>query len=131
MCLRRRPFLALCVLLSGVLAGCVGGPVVGPSDGRDSTDERAVERALATEEEYVVSVLESAPCVESWGLTPYGGIEENGTITDRTGGGVVVTVTHPYWYGTEELESDGGTEARYRVTTERVERLDGTELAPC
>lgn len=128
---RSRSFVALCVLLSGVLAGCVGGPVVGSGDGPDPTDERAVERALAAEEEYVVSALESASCVESWGLTPYGGIEENGTVADRTGEGVVVTVTHPYWYGTEELESDGGTEARYRVTAGSVERLDGTELAPC
>lgn len=131
MALHSRPFLALCVLLSGVLAGCVSGPLVGPGSEPASTDERAVERALAAEEEYVVSALESAPCVESWGLTPYGGIEANGTVTDRTDGRVVVTVTHPYWYGTDELEADGGTEARYRVTAGSVERLDGTELEPC
>lgn len=95
------------------------------------SDTDAEERALAAEEEYITDRLENAACVNSWGLTDYGGIPENATVSERSEDGVTVEVTHPYWYGTDSKEVDAGTRAEYLVTEESVQRVDGDELEPC
>lgn len=112
-----------CLLLSLSIAGCTGGPGVSNGD--------AKERALSAEEDYIAEELESAACVESWGLTSYAGVEAEARVTNRTDDGVYVSVRHPYWYSTEEVEADVGSEARYLVTGEATERVGGTEVSPC
>ena len=127
------------LLVSLVLAGCLGGSDVRNPGGtgmdvHDETelgDESARERALSAEEAFITQQLENAPCVEGWGLTEYGGIAKDAVIENRTADGVYVEVTHPYWYGTEQDEVDGGTTARYLVTAENVQRIDGDKLNPC
>ena len=47
------------------------------------------------------------------------------TVSDRTTESVVVEVTHAYWYRTEELESDGESEARHLVTVDDTRPIDG------
>lgn len=95
------------------------------------TDEEAKERALTVEEDHITEQLENASCVSDWGLTAYGGIEENATVSNRTADGVRVEVTHPYWYSAEQDEVDGGSNALYLVTAETVQRNNGTDVSPC
>lgn len=138
----------LCCLLSNpAIAGCLGVADVGDSDrtevgelngtetrgsdGTDVGDEEAKERALAAEEDYLTSQFENASCIEEWGLTAYGGIAENATISNRTVDGVYVEVTHPYWYGTGQDEVDYGSTALYLVTPDNVQRIDGDDISPC
>ena len=122
---RTAPLVALAVLL--VLTGCAGLGSVGP----DITDGEARERALAAEERHISDRLGNASCVESWSLDSYVGIEQEATVTNRTASGVHVTVTHPFTYATARTEADVASEARYLVTAEEVDRLDGTDVAPC
>ena len=112
-----------CLLVSLSVAGCLGGPGVSNGD--------AKERALSAEEDHIARQFENASCVEGWGLTSYAGVEEEATVTNRTADGVYVAVTHPYWYSTEDVEADVGSEARYLVTADATERIDGTEVSPC
>lgn len=119
-----RTWLVLHACLVVILtAGCLGGSAV-PA-------EEAKERALAAEEAYITSQLENASCVESWGLTSYSGVEKEAAVTNQTAEGVYIQVTHPYWYGTEQVEADVGSDALYLVTPEEVQRLDGTHVSPC
>lgn len=145
----RTVLLACCLLVALPLSGCLDGGDAsgdgatltgdGPTDRNDTPTDRPTvpsdagpeERALAAEEDYIVDRLEGAPCVESWGLTDYGGIEENATIDERTEDGVYVDASHPYWYGTDRAEVDGGTFARYLVTDDTVQRIEGDDLEPC
>lgn len=116
--------LCLCCLLACLpIAGCLGGPGVSSRD--------AKERALSAEEDHIARQFENATCVEDWGLTSYVGIEEEATVTNRTGGEAYVAVTHPYWYSTEEVEADVASDARYLVTADGVERVGGTDVSPC
>jgi len=108
-------------------AGCTGIGIIGP----DVTDEDAKERALTAEEQYITEQLENASCVNSWSLNSYVGLEEQATVTNQTDKGVHVAVKHPYTYGTEKDEADGGTEAHYLVTPDQVDRINGTKLSPC
>ena len=119
------PLVALAVLLA--LAGCAGLGTGGP----DITDEEARERALAAEERHISDRLGNASCVESWSPESYVGIEQEATVTNRTERGVFVTVRHPLTYSTEQTEADVASEARYLVTADDVERLGGTDVAPC
>lgn len=89
------------------------------------------ERALAAEEAYISEELENASCVDEWGLTDYGGWGKEATPINRSSDGVYVEVRHPYWFGTEELEADAGSEATYLVTDNGVQRLGGTKVSPC
>ena len=114
------------ILASIGLAGCLGG-----APGRSTpTDEGAEQRAIDAEETYLFERLRNASC-----LTGYGTMETTGqttaTVSDRTTEGVVVEVTHAYWYRTEELESDGESEARYVVTSDEARRIDGDTISPC
>lgn len=145
-----RTIVLVCCLLVGLsLGGCLGSSDAGGANGTPtdaspadrnvtSTDEPVnlndtdlEERVLATEEDYITERLESAPCVNSWGLTSYGGIDENATISERTDDGTYVEVSHPYWYGTDSEEVDAGTHARYLVSNDAVQRVDGDDLSPC
>lgn len=120
----RTAVLCLCCLLMLLpVAGCMGDS--GVSKGA------AKERALSAEEEHIAGQMENAPCVEGWGLTSYAGVEEEARVTNRTADGVYVAVTHPYAYSTAEVEADVGSDARYLVTEDAVERVGGTEVSPC
>lgn len=120
---RSRNWVLCCLAACLATAGCLGGLAV--------TGEEARERALDAERAHITEQLENASCVEGWGLENYGGIEKSATVTNRTADGVSVEVTHPYWYGTETVESDGGSNARYLVTADTVRRIDGTDVSPC
>jgi len=106
-----------------VAAGCLGGPAVSNDDAKD--------RALAAEEQHITEQLENAPCVEGWSPTSFVGLEEAATVTNRTAEGVVVQVRHPYSYATEDEEADVESTARYLVTIEEAQRIDGTDVSPC
>ncbi|RDI72762.1 hypothetical protein [Halopelagius longus] len=95
------------------------------------SNEEARERALTAEETHITEAFENASCVEGWGLTSYVGQEKDATVTDRTAEGVVVEVTHPFWYSTEQVEADARSNARYLVTAEGTRRLDGDDVSPC
>jgi hypothetical protein len=112
-----------CLLVSPAIAGCLGGSGVPTDD--------AKERALSAEEDYITRQFENASCVEGWSLTSFVGVEEAATVTNRTADGVYVAVTHPYSYSTEQVEADVGSDARYFVTADTIERVDGTEVSPC
>lgn len=120
---RSRNWLLWCLAVCLAISGCLVGLAV--------MDEEAKERALDAERAHITEQLENASCVESWGLENYGGIEESATVTDRSDDGVSVRVTHPYWYGTSTVESDGGSNASYLVTADTVRRVDGTVVSPC
>ena len=150
----RRDFLRL----SGATAvlgitGCVGES----SDGTDSTDtpemtttevrsstsgqpttstlgiskREAEERALGAEEEYITNRFENASCVDEWGLNSYTGFEKSAKVTNRTADGFEVAVSHPYWWGNNQTEADGGSKSRYLVSTETTQRISGDEVSPC
>ena len=106
------------------LAGCTGFP----SDYPDVSDEAARERALDAEETYLRERLRNVSCLEDWGTTPTTASRE-ATVTDRTGDGVHVQVTHPYWYSTDQTEADGASEALYVVTDGSAERVRGESLS--
>lgn len=146
----RRDVLLTCGLAVGLgTSGCLGesgtaNPVTDSTatDAPDTTakrtvspsvvpDENARERTLAAEEAYLTDVFENASCVEEWGLTSYVGQEKEATVTDRTAEGVCVTVTHPYWYSTEQVDADSMSDARYLVTAEDARRIDGDDVSPC
>lgn len=135
------------VLSTVVLVGCV----TAPGNGTDTTpptttktgqtsqttigqdlvsDEDAKDRALRAEEHYLSTRLRNATCLKDWGTTP-STTQEEATVLNRTSDGVIVEVTHPYWYTTGSTHADGGSHARYRVTPGETERLDGTEIDPC
>ncbi|MFW5919616.1 MAG: hypothetical protein ACOCSF_05390 [Halanaeroarchaeum sp.] len=40
-------------------------------------------------------------------------------------------MTHPYWYGTDETEADGGSHALYLVTPDAVQRVRSDDVSPC
>lgn len=94
----------------------------------------AEQRALAAEEEYVVSHLEDEDCLETWGANEGAG-STGSAITGVTLGGVRVNVTMPYAYSvqTEEgpLHADLDTRASYEVTLTDVRRISGDDVAPC
>ena len=114
-----------CLLVLFVsVSGCAG------PDG-DVSNGTATDRALAAEEEYIETRLESATCVDGWGFEDYGGGGETTTALNRSDGGVYVAVRHPFWYSTAELDADVGTEATYLVTADGARRVGGTEVSPC
>ena len=114
-----------CLLILLVSASGCAGP------NGDVPNETATDRALAAEEEYIETRLESATCVDGWGFEDYGGHGETATALNRSDGGVYVVVRHPFWYLTAELEADVGTEATYLVTADGARRVGGTEVSPC
>jgi len=87
-------------------------------------------RALDAEESYLVERFDNASCTTGWG-TMETTAQTTATVSDRTSEGVVVEVTHAYWYSTEELEADGASEARYRVSKSDTERIEGDTITIC
>lgn len=116
--------LGVCVVLVCVsTAACLGGPGVSNDDAR--------ERALTAEEQHIAETFESASCVEAWSLTSFVGLEAEATVVNRTSDGVYVDVRHPYSYSTAAVDADVESKAQYLVTDDDVERVDGTDVAPC
>ena len=144
----RRAVLALCASAVGLGAGCLDRS---PTDGGDDdattqpddattepatvsssevSDEEAKDRALAAEEEYLKGELENASCLNGWGTTP-STASESAEVVDRSADGVTVSITHPYWYGTDNVEADGASNAFYVVTEDESRRASGTDIDPC
>ncbi|RDZ63434.1 hypothetical protein C5B90_09810 [Haloferax sp. Atlit-12N] len=94
------------------------------------SDEDAKARALAAEETYLETRLQNATCLLSWGTTPTTASKE-AMVVERSADGVVVDVTHPYWYGKEGEEADSSSEAFYLVTETNIERTSGDNVSPC
>lgn len=114
---------ACCLLVVLATTGCLTGAGV--------SNDAAKEQALDAEEAYITEQFEDAPCVESWSLTSFVGIEEEASVLNRTADGVYVDVTHPLSYATDEEEADVKTEATYLVTPDAVRRVSGTNASPC
>ena len=147
--MKRRTYLAALSASAVTLAGCSSRrgrgvqstdtpsetestPPPTPSPSRSAVgDTEARDQALTAEEEYITEQLGNASCVKEWGLTDYVGWEKGATVINRSVDGVYVEVTHPYWYSTEEVEADIGSEATYRVTGDEVKRVSGTTVSPC
>ncbi|WP_144903209.1 hypothetical protein [Halobellus captivus] len=108
-------------------AGCLGSP----TDTTPVSNSDAEDRALAAEADHIRSRLENASCVDEWGLTSYTGVETEASVTDRTAEGIHVEVAHPYWYSTEEIEADVGSNARYVISERETRRADGDDVSPC
>ncbi|KAB1193721.1 hypothetical protein GJR96_09830 [Haloferax sp. MBLA0076] len=141
-------------LISGIgLTGCLGEAPTGDNDTTTThsettkvqtatpnsetevplaeiSDEDAKARALAAEEAYLETRLQNATCLLSWGTTPTTASKE-ATVVERSADGVVVDVTHPYWYGKENEEADSVSEAFYLVNETSVERTSGDDISPC
>lgn len=150
---RRKALQTVCGFASLALAGCTermtssGADTPPPSSSTptapptataanetttvDKTHERAKDRALTAEEEYITEQLENASCVNQWGLTDYVGWEKEASVINQSAEGVYVNVSHPYWYSTSEEEADVGTKATYLVTGDEVQRHSGMEVSPC
>lgn|GEM_PF-3313798 len=122
----REIVLALVVVsMAPALAACVGTT---PAD--NTTDDRARERAIAAEEQYLADRLGNATCLEEWGTEPTTG-EVDATIANRAADVVSVEVTHPYWYSMGRDESDSISNAVYNVTSADIERVSGDDVSPC
>ncbi|KTG27805.1 hypothetical protein [Haloferax profundi] len=96
----------------------------------DVSDDDAKARALAAEEAYLEAQLQNATCLLSWGTTPTTASKE-AMVVERSADGIIVDVTHPYWYGKENEEADSVSEAFYLVTETSVERTSGSDVSPC
>ncbi|WP_411966930.1 hypothetical protein [Haloferax sp. YSSS75] len=142
------------VLVSVVgLAGCLGDESTGSDESTETTHSETMDlqtttefqtgtpqtedagptveaRALAAEERYLESRLQNASCLLSWGTTATTASEE-ATIVSRSDDGIVVDVTHPYWYSKEGEEADIVSEAFYLVNETGVERTSGDDVSPC
>jgi hypothetical protein len=104
------------------------------------SDERAKQRALAAEEDYLQGQLSDASCLSDWGTTA-SVTNSKATVQTRTSDGVRVNVTHPYWWTkrwtetnsnkSHQSNADAASEARYLVTSETDERLSGDRVEPC
>lgn len=89
-------------------------------------------RALDAEEDYVTRRLRNADCVDSWGVYDAGGSRpKEATVLDRRAEGVVVNVTHPFWWGNERVDDDDFSKAAYRITTGDTHRISGRTIDPC
>ena len=123
----RRHVLCSAGILTGIgLAGCLGGAISEVY----LTDGVAEQRAIEAEESYLVEKLESASCLTGWG-TEETTAQTTATVAERTAEGVVVEVTHAYWYSTDFVEADGASEARYVVTENEARRIQGDTISPC
>lgn len=90
----------------------------------------AKDRALAAEEAFITRRLENAACLDEWGFSaPV--VDKEASVVERTGETFVVDVQHPYWYTEGETHADTGSEARYEVGPETVERVRGDDVSPC
>ncbi|WP_424017729.1 hypothetical protein ACOZ4N_17940 [Halorientalis pallida] len=94
------------------------------------SNERAKEIALEAEFGYVEDQLANADCLADWG-TSGSAVQEEAAIDYRTSEGVYVDVVVGYWTATRNMEGDSGSEARYFVTRDETERVDGTDISPC
>lgn len=112
------------VIATAALSGC-GGVL-----SADAWAPNATDRALTAEEAFVSERLANASCLESWGTDPTV-VDREATVADRTRDGVEVNVTQPYWYATERDEADDASRARFVVTRNDTERLDGDDVTPC
>ena len=96
-----------------------------------TADRAAEQRALAHEEAYLEDRLANASCLTSYGTTDTVGGERASVISHRLDGRTV-RVTHPYWYGTDEVEADSFSEAVYLVSGDTVRRVRGDPVnLPC
>lgn len=136
------------VLSTVVLAGCVTAPGVGTDPATTTTttettqttqttitqdvvsEEDAKNRALRAEETFLTTTLGNATCLDDWGTTA-STTHEEATVLNRTSDGVIVEVTHPYWYTKGSTHADGGSHARYLVTPDETGRLEGSDVHPC
>jgi hypothetical protein len=147
----RRALLSLCGTGLCLGAGCLDGRL-SESDSddaanestrtNDTTPERqtvspadvsnaaARDRALAAEEEFLRAELENASCLNGWGTTP-STASESAEVVERSADGVTVSVTHPYWFSTDDVEADGASNAFHVVTKDGTQRASGTEIDPC
>lgn len=91
----------------------------------------AKDRALNAEKKHISDVMNNSSCVNSWSLTSFTGIEEDAELVNQSNGGVVIEVTLPLTYGTDEEEADSRSIATYLVTQNSTTRLDGTLTSPC
>lgn len=105
-------------------------PTISPSK---ISDREAESRALRAEKTYLVTHLQNASCLDSWGTGPYLAAP-NATVEDRNATGVFVDVIHPWSYTVDDVAADGWTEATYFVTETNTTRLTGhniTDTTPC
>lgn len=122
-----------CLVLGS--SGCVaddltGGTTETIAESRLS-DEAAEEAALAAEKQYLETQLGAADCLNSWG-TSGSTVQERAAAGRRTASGVYVDVTSGYWISRQEDDvGDTGSEARYLITPEEAERVEGDSVSPC
>ncbi|PSQ27184.1 hypothetical protein BRD03_07925 [Halobacteriales archaeon QS_9_68_17] len=102
-------------------------PTLSPAD---VSDAAARDRALAAEEEFLEAELGNASCLNDWGTTP-STASESAEVVERSAEGVTVSVTHPYWFSTDDAEADGASNAFHVVTGDETRRASGTEIDPC
>lgn len=134
---RREIVRALGTVATFGIAGCStadsikrGSATVNDDHYSEISDARARELALQAEYEYVENQLEKADCLEEWG-TSGSTVREEAKIDDRTTAGVYVDVIAPYWTSTKHKVDDTGSEARYVITQNEGNRVDGKDIAPC
>lgn len=132
----RREILSVCTgsICIG-FAGCQEDASRGP--GTTSTavtfvsDAEAKQRALEAEKWHIFDRLQNAPCVTS-GAASGTTVESSATVSKRTADGVEVGVTHGYHFSTTDgLEADDASNARYLVTSNRTQRIEGDTIDPC
>lgn len=97
----------------------------------DVSDEEAIERALAAEEEFLAEHFRNASCLTDWGVTPRSAASQT-KVTKRTAEGVYVAATVEWYTTTEEVDDDGLSKAVYVVTADSIERVQGdSPWSPC
>lgn len=101
-----------------------------PGPPADLTNESAKAVALDYEEAYVHNRLRNASEVDSFGVRDGVVVSVEAAVLNESDGGVYVRVQMPYWWGNEDVDSDGGTNAVYFVSEETVERVRGDEVSP-
>jgi hypothetical protein len=115
---RRAAILAVCLVLVFSLAGW------------SVVATEAKERALSAEESYLSAQLEDQDCLESWGTNPSTAVK-TAALTGLSTDGVVLKLSHSYWYSTDSVHADLRSSARYLVNTTDETRLSGDEIDPC
>jgi hypothetical protein len=94
----------------------------------------AQQRAVRAEETHVATQLETATCLDDWGVNE-GTETKSAAVTGVSPFGVRVTVSIPYAYSVDRdgdpIFADTASEAVYEVTLLNARRVSGDDISPC
>ena len=126
---RRKLLKGSVVAVTAFLAGCseTDTPKTETSDPHLSNNT-AEEAALAAETEFVESRLSEAGCLDTWDISA----GSDAMTVERNVSEVIVSVERPYSYtDADGIEVSQTSDAKYIVTENGTQRINGTMEVPC